>query len=41
VERLRRFLEGAGKWTQTSHDIVEAKAKSKFQKALHELGVDQ
>ncbi len=41
VERLRRFLEAAGTWTQTSHDIVEAKAKSKFQKALHELGVDQ
>jgi pyruvate dehydrogenase E1 component alpha subunit len=41
VERLRRFLEGAGTWTQTFHDIVEAKAKSKFQKALHELGVEQ
>ena len=41
VERLRLHLQGEKAWTDTFQDVVEAEARSAFQKALQELGVEQ
>ncbi len=40
VERLRRHLDGAGIWTQTFQDVIEAEVRGKLDRALSAAAVN-